>query len=164
MINTERLFIKQLSEEDTRFILELLNTEGWIKYIGNRNVNSENDAVAYIQKINQNTDITYWTVSLNQTKKSIGLVTLIKRDYLEYNDIGFAFLPDFSGKGYAYEAVNAVLRNLEEYNSLENILAITLPKNTTSIKLLEKLGFKFDRIIKQNNENLYLYNASKICV
>lgn len=159
-INTTWLFIEPLSEKDASFIFELLNTDGWIKYIGNRNINSRTDAITYIQKINENPDITYWTVTLKETRAPIGLITLIKRDYLNFNDIGFAFLPAFSQKGYAYEAAKAVLHNLAEHRMIENILAITLPENKSSIKLIEKLGLKFEKTIEHDNEKLQLYSAS----
>lgn len=92
---TDRLFIQPLSEKDVAFIYELLNSEGWIKYIGNRDFNSLVDAKAYIQKNNAVQDISYWSVSLIQSNETIGLITLIKRDYLDLKDIGFAFLPSF---------------------------------------------------------------------
>jgi RimJ/RimL family protein N-acetyltransferase len=157
-INTERVFIKPLSAKDNRFILALLNTDGWLKYIGNRNVNSEADAMAYIQKINENPNISYWVVTLKETDIAIGLITLIQRDYLPFKDIGFAFLPAFSGKGYAYEAAKGILSKMEE----KNILAITLPENKPSIKLIEKLGLKFEKIIEQDKEQLHLYSALKM--
>lgn len=98
---TDRLFIRQLSETDAGFIFELLNTESWIRYIGNRNIHSEADALAYIRKINENQNTTYYTVTLKETNTPAGLVTLIKRDYLDFRDIGFAFLPAYGGRGYA---------------------------------------------------------------
>lgn len=158
-ICTERLFIRPLSKKDAQFIFELLNTERWIRYIGNRNIHSETDALAYIRKINENPDTTYHTVTLTETNVPIGLVTLIKRDYLDFRDIGFAFLPACSGKGYAYEAAKAVLENQAKSNNAETLLAVTLPDNTASIKLIEKLGLKFDRIIERDNESLYLYST-----
>ncbi len=160
MINTERLFIERLSEKDTHFIFDLLNTDGWIRYIGNRNIHSETDALAYIEKINEDPDITYWTVTLKEANTAIGVITLIKRNYLDFNDIGFAFLPEYSNKGYAYEAAKAVLSSLSENDGIENILAITLPGNTASIRLIEKLGLLFERIIERGNEKLYLYSGS----
>jgi len=160
-ISTARLLLEPLSESDSEFIIELLNTEGWIKFIGNRNIHSIADAIAYIQKINGNKNITYWTVKLKDTKNSqIGLVTLIKRDYLEHNDIGFAFLPQFYAKGYAYEAANAVLSYLSKNKLATNILAETLPENTSSIKLLEKLGLRFEKEMEIENETLHIYEAS----
>lgn len=160
-IDTERLFVRPLCTNDAPFIVELLNTEGWLRYIGNRNVTDEVEAVAYIQRINENPDVTYWSVMLKATGMLAGLVTLIKRHYLDFHDIGFAFLPAFSGEGYAYEATKAVLVNLIKKDDLETIHAITLPDNTTSIKLLEKLGLKFESIIEPDKEPLLLYSASK---
>lgn len=157
MMKTKQLFIRRLSEKDTRFIFKLLNTEGWIRYIGNRNIHSEADALTYIQKINENPNIIYWTVVLKETNSEIGLVTLIKRDYLYFRDIGFAFLPEYSDKGYAYEASKAVLESLTE-----TILAITLPENKSSIRLIEKLGLKFEKAFKVEHENLLLYSNSNI--
>jgi [ribosomal protein S5]-alanine N-acetyltransferase len=159
ILKTERLSLQPLSENDSEFIIELLNTEGWIKYIGNRNIQSNADAIAYIQKINANKNIRYWTVKLKDTKSPIGLVTLIKRDYLEHNDIGFAFLPLFYAKGYAYEAANAVLNYLSKNKLATNILAETLPENMSSIKLLEKLGLRFEKEMEIENETLHIYGA-----
>ena len=159
-ITTERLFLEPLSESDDNFIMELLNTEGWIKYIGNRNINSKEDAIAYIQRINDNANITYWTTKLKDTKIAIGLVTLIKRDYLEHNDIGFAFLPNYSNKGYAVEATKAVLSYLVKEKSISHIFAVILPENTGSIKLIEKLGLQFEKVVKIENEVLNIYKAT----
>lgn len=154
---TERLFIRLLSEKDAQFIFELLNTERWIRYIGNRNIHSEADALAYIRKINENPHTTYYTVTLRETDTPIGLVTLIQRDYLDFRDIGFAFLSAYSGKGYAYEAAKAVLENQAERT--ETLLAVTLPDNTASIRLIEKLGLSFERSIERDKESLYLYST-----
>ncbi|MEQ1553250.1 MAG: GNAT family N-acetyltransferase [Ferruginibacter sp.] len=154
---TNRLLIEPLSDNDTDFILELVNTDGWLKFIGSRNINTKTDAVAYIQKINENQNITYWTVKLKETKGSIGIITFIKRDYLEYNDIGFAFLPKFSKKGFAFEATQKVLESLIENKKITNILATTIPENSNSIKLLEKLGFNFDKKIDIDKEILHIY-------
>lgn len=160
-INTERLFIEPLSEKDASFMFELLNTDGWIKYIGNRNINSETEALAYIKDVNEKnkkTSSDIWTVRLKETNIAIGIITFIERDYLDFNDIGFAFLPTFSNKGYAYEATKSILENL----AVETVFAITLPENKPSIKLIEKLGLKFEKIIEQDDEKLHLYGASKI--
>ncbi|MCH5685513.1 GNAT family N-acetyltransferase [Niabella sp. W65] len=59
--------------------------------------------------------------------------------------MGFAFLPQFFHKGYAFEATKAVLLALVSSKRLEIILAISLPDNNPSIKLIEKLGLKFEK-------------------
>lgn len=160
-IDTERLKITPLLDSDASFIVELLNTDGWIKNIGERNIRSEKDACEYIQKVNSNPHITYWIVKLKQEGLPIGLVTIIKRDYLPSKDVGFAFLPQFFHKGYAFEATKAVLLALVNSNGLEIILAISLPDNNPSIKLIEKLGLKFEKTINHENSILVVYKASK---
>ncbi len=160
-ITTERLTLSPLSEKDSAFVAELLNTDGWIKNIGDRNIRSEKDACEYIQKVNSNPHITYWTVKLKKEGFPIGLVTIIKRDYLPSKDVGFAFLPQFFHKGYAFEATKAVLLALVNSNGLEIILAISLPDNKSSIKLIEKLGLKFEKMINHENSVLGVYKASK---
>ncbi len=157
---TDRLLLEPLSENDGDFIIELVNTNGWLKFIGNRNIHSKIDAISYIQKIKSDQNMIYWIVKLKDTKSAIGLITLIKRDYLEYKDIGFAFLPKFSNKGDAYEATNAVLSYLVNYNTFTDILAETIPENTSSIKLLQKLGLQFEKEIEIENQILHIYRAS----
>ncbi|MEO6906138.1 MAG: GNAT family N-acetyltransferase [Ginsengibacter sp.] len=161
-IFTERLLINPLSTSDDHFILELLNTEGWIKFIGNRNIHSQTDASAYIQKILNNENLIYWIVKVKDNERAIGIVTFIKRDYLEYHDIGFAFLPEFSKKGYAYEATKAVLNKLQMDHKLTHILATTMPENKASIELLTKLGFAFEKEIEVEKETVLVYAASLI--
>jgi len=157
---TERLIIQQLTIADDNFILELVNTEGWIKFIGNRNITSKTDAGDYIQKILENKDIFYWVVKLKARQESIGIITYIKRDYLPHHDIGFAFLPGFSKKGYAYEATTAVLQKLINQPNRSYILATTVPGNINSIKLLKRIGLVFEKEIEVENETLHVYGAS----
>lgn len=159
---TERLLIESLSFTDNKFILELVNTEGWLKFIGNRNVNSEIEATGYIQKIIDNPNTDYSVVKLKEKQTTIGIITFIKRDYLEHHDIGFAFLPGFTNNGYAYEAANAVLKNLIQINNLSHILATTIPENINSIKLLKKLGLSFENEIEVDKIKLQVYGAATI--
>jgi [ribosomal protein S5]-alanine N-acetyltransferase len=164
-IVTEHLVLNQLSISDTDFIFELVNTPGWLTYIGDKKIYSTADAKEYIQKINTNQTIIYWTVKLKETHSSIGLVTFIKRDYLPYHDLGFAFLPSFNSKGYAHEAAQAVLVHLLENRAVEIILAISLPDNISSIKLLQKLGFQFKNEVQHENDVLHLYETQLLhCV
>ena len=91
-----------------------MNTPGWLKFIGERNVRSPEYALEYINRILHNENVAYWTVKLKPNSIPIGVITLIKRDYLPHHDIGFAFLPEYSGKGYAYEATSAVMHELSK--------------------------------------------------
>lgn len=156
-LKTDRLVIEPITIDDKNFIFELVNTVGWLKFIGNRNISSDTDAAAYIQKIIDNKNAAYWTVRLNDTRTPIGIVTIIKRDYLEHQDIGFAFLPGFTNHGYAYEATNAVLNDVASDSIASTILAVTIPENIDSIRLLEKLGLHFDKEIELDDEKLRIY-------
>jgi RimJ/RimL family protein N-acetyltransferase len=157
---TDRIVVDPLSLADAIFILELVNTEAWIRFIGNRHVYSQHEAIIYIQKILTDKNKKYWTVKLKDTNAAIGIVTLIKRDYLAHSDIGFAFLPDYFRNGYAYEATKVVLDNLTKNHSITQILATTLPDNMRSVKLLNKLGLCFDKEIDTGNEVLHVYSIS----
>ncbi len=156
-MTTNRLSINPLSIQDANFIYELVNMPEWKMYIGERNVNNTNDAQQYIENILVNDVVKYWTVSLNTSLAPIGIVTFIKRAYLEHHDIGFAFLKAYTRQGYAAEATLAVLTFIKSQNSHKSILAVTIPQNTNSIKLLEKLGFSFQKEIIQENEKLLVY-------
>jgi ribosomal-protein-alanine N-acetyltransferase len=159
-LTTARLLIKPLTMIDDNFILELVNTEGWIKFIGDRNIKSKVEAGEYIQKILENKNISYWVVKLKDNENKIGIVTYIKRDYLEHPDIGFAFLPNFCKKGSAYEATNAVLNQIIREGNVSHIFATTVPENIRSIKLLKRIGFAFEKEIEVEKEKLHVYGAS----
>ena len=161
MLHTERLMLSPLEETEYAFIIELLNTEGWIKFIGERNIRTKEDAVAYIQKVNNNPAIHYYTVKEKGSRVPVGLVTLIQRDYLTQPDIGFAFLPVHFGKGYAYEAARELLNDVWADEQTRQVHAVTLPHNNPSIRLVEKLGLVFDKPIEVNKETLHLYTITK---
>lgn len=159
-LTTARLLIQPLTPADNHFIFELVNTDGWLKFIGNRNVASAEEATAYIQKILAMQHVVYWVVKLKDTEEATGIVTYIQRDYLPYPDIGFAFLPRYCKQGYAYEATNAVLHQLTSEQQLTHILATTLSQNAASIKLLEKLGLNFEKEMEVEHQKLHIYGAS----
>jgi RimJ/RimL family protein N-acetyltransferase len=156
-LETERLQLGPLRITDAAFIRELLNTEGWIRFIGQRNIDSEEAAIAYIQRILGNPDITYHVIRLKGDGIPLGITTLIKRPHLEVPDIGFALLPGHEGMGYSSEAMGAVLKALEGAGTLRKVQAITLPDNARSIRLIERLGLTFRKEITQDAERLLLY-------
>lgn len=154
---TGRLVLDMLSVADVYFIFELVNTAGWKRFIGDRQVHNSEDTIAYIEKILSNTAIHYRVVRLADTGTPVGVVTLIQRDYLEYPDIGFAFLPQYAKNGYAFEASDAVLHDVCSPGKLQTVLATTIPDNSSSIQLLKKLGFAFRNEIKTGTDTLHVY-------
>lgn len=157
-LTTKRLSLNALTTEDADFLKELVNTEGWLQFIGDRNIHSKEDAIAYINRINSTPDFYYWVVQLIDTHEPIGIVSFIKRNYLAYFDIGFAFLSQHNGKGYAYEAAKEILSVVSSKPEHSIVTATTMPANISSIKLLTRLGFHFDQEIEVGCEKLHLYS------
>lgn len=158
---SERLSITALNKTDGKFLLELVNTEGWLTYIGDWNIHSHEDALNCIQKITDSSAISFWITRLRQNDAPAGIISLIKRDHLEHPDIGFAFLPSFANRGYAYEAGTAVLNHIICNTGHSAILGITIAKNIRYIKLLNKLGLRFQREAEVEKEKLQVYILSK---
>lgn len=159
-ISTQRLILNVITEEDHEFMMTLVNTEGWIKFIGDRNVHSKDEAVQYIKKVLATENLTYWVVRIKETLTPIGVISFIKRKYLDHFDIGFAFLPEFTRMGYAYEAAKEVLELVHTMPGFTTILATTIPHNVNSIRLLNKLGLHFDRTIVVDNETLNVFSTA----
>ncbi|PKL82058.1 MAG: GNAT family N-acetyltransferase [Ignavibacteriae bacterium HGW-Ignavibacteriae-3] len=156
IIETERLAISHLSLNDSEFIFRLTNDPDWLKYIGDRGIKNHDDAGKYISdKIissYNNHGFGLYLVKEKNSDSRIGICGLLKRDYLESVDIGFAFLPEFRGKGYAFESAAAVIEYGKDNFGLKKILAITQSNNNESIKLLNKLGLSFREKIKLPDE------------
>ncbi|HEY5884220.1 MAG TPA: GNAT family N-acetyltransferase [Pyrinomonadaceae bacterium] len=150
ILETDRLRLRRLAPADAWFIFELVNEPSFIQNIGDRNVRNEADAVQYIQNGPMASYERYgfglYCVELKESAVPIGICGPLKRDTLEHPDIGFAFLPRFWGQGYAIESATAVMKYSREVLGLDEIAAITTPTNEPSIKLLEKLGFKFQQV------------------
>ncbi|WP_017734029.1 GNAT family N-acetyltransferase [Nafulsella turpanensis] len=160
-LNTNRLLLDPIGLSDADFVLELVNLPDWVKYIGERQVHSLEAAKDYISKMTNNSKIKYWVVKLKEDRTAIGVVTFIKRDYLQHHDVGFAFLPNYRKQGYAYEATVAVIDDVKRNRlSHTHILATALEDNVKSIKLLEKLGFQFDTEIWVEDAGLLLYSLA----
>lgn len=166
IITTERLILREFNLHDTAFILQLLNSEGWIKYIGDRNVKTDEDAHFYLEngpiKSYIKNGFGLSLVLLKEDKTPIGMCGLIKRENFADIDIGFAFLPQYTGKGYANEIAKATLAYGFEQLKKERIVAITLPSNTNCIKLLEKIGMVYEKNIIDHEEELMLFASNQL--
>jgi RimJ/RimL family protein N-acetyltransferase len=149
LLETERLNLRELAFDDAPFILTLLNDPSFLRYINDKNVRNLEDARQYMLNGPMNSyarnGFGLYLVALKESQTPIGLCGLLKREELPDADIGFAFLPEFWGKGFAQEAAVAVMKDARERLGLTHLLAIVMPDNHASIKLLEKLGMKFER-------------------
>lgn len=152
VIETERLALRELTEDDAPFMLELLNDEAFIRNIGDRGVRTVDAARTYLRDgaIASYAQHGYglFLVELKPGGEAIGICGLVKRDYLDDPDVGFAFLPGHRDCGYGYESAAAVRDRAFDAMGARRLLAITSPDNVASIGLLGKLGFRFDRMIR----------------
>lgn len=149
---------KLLKLSDASFLKKLMNTDGWLKFIGQRNIHSIEAAESYIHGILENHSSIYWVVRKVDSKEGTGIISFIKRPELDHWDIGFAFLPEFCGNGFAYQSVKAMLEKLISLDIHTSILAITLPDNFRSIRLIHRLGFILN---KQKLDGRLVYHLSK---
>ena len=163
IIETERLRLRAVDPvEDAGFFLELFNSPGFLKYVGDRNVRTAEQALQYLndrQAMRSGHPAAgAYTVFLKETNLPIGNCGLFIRPALDYPDIGFSFLPEYEGKGYAYEATTVIL-NIAKQHQLTRVLGITVAYNDRSIRLLEKLGLTFERnfFMEGDPEELCLY-------
>lgn len=144
---TERLRLRRLELRDAAWIKRLVNEPSFIENIGDRNVKSIEDAERYLSEGPVASYAKFgfglWAVERKSDGAPLGMCGLLKRDALEHADVGFAFFPEYWGQGYALEAAKESMRFGQTTLAMPEIWAITSPANQRSIRLLEKLGFRF---------------------
>jgi RimJ/RimL family protein N-acetyltransferase len=157
IFETERLLLRELKMSDAPFIFELVNTEGWLKNIGDRNVKTINDAESFLSsgplKSYHENNFGMWLVIEKASKASIGLCGLINRPSLDDIDIGYALLPSYYKKGYAYESAQAVYNYGKEQLGINKIVGICNVDNAASIHILQKIGLQIEKKMPFNDLN-----------
>jgi ribosomal-protein-alanine N-acetyltransferase len=147
-----RVSLRRLALDDAPFIFELLNDPDFIANIADRGVRSVEDASAYIAggpiEMYEKFGFGLWCLQLKTTSTQIGICGLLKRDWLEDVDIGFALLPDFRGQGYAREAALLTLARAKEVHGIARVVAIVSPGNERSVHLLNAIGMQFERMVQ----------------
>jgi RimJ/RimL family protein N-acetyltransferase len=160
VIETERLTLRLFTKADAEFVLGLLNEPSFIQNIGDRGVRTLEDAEGYMEKGPISSYVQngfgLYVVASKVTGESIGMCGLIKRDGIEDVDIGYAFLPRFWSRGYATEAARAVMKYARDVVRLKRVVAIVDPLNQPSIRVLEKLGMRFEKMIKLAADDIEL--------
>jgi len=152
VLETERLFLRRLTMDDAQFILTLVNEPSFLRYIGDKKVRNLEDARQYMLNgpvaSYERNGFGLYLLELRDSRTPIGMCGLVKREELPDPDIGFALLPDFWNKGFAFEAAAAVLQDARDRLKLHRLLAITSIDNEASIKLLQRLGFRLERVTR----------------
>ena len=180
ILETKRLIVREIDPaSDAEFILALLNSPGFLRYIGDRGVRTAEQSTEFIEnrlrKSYRDNGFGLYAVDLKSGHEtdmpsagagslngSTGICGFVKRHGLPHADLGFAFLPQFEKKGYAFESADAVMRYGRSVLGLDRVLAITSIDNDASGRLLAKLGFKFDGLIllPHSEEQLKLFSSS----
>jgi RimJ/RimL family protein N-acetyltransferase len=163
---TNRLKLRHIDTKDAPFILGLLNDPAFLQYVGDKEVRDLGSAKTYILEgpVASYKTLGYglYLIELNKSGKSIGICGLLKRDFLDHAEIGFALMPEYCGYGYAFESAQATVELARDKLRLAQIVAITASDNARSIKLLEKLGMSFDKHIELpvSNKKVNLYSVN----
>lgn len=162
VLETERLTLREITTNDAAFLLGLLNEPSFIQNIGDKKVRTVDDARLYalngpIASYKQH-GFGLYLVALKETGQPIGICGLVKRDALPDADIGYAFLPAYWRKGYALEATTATKQYALTVLGRRELLAIVNAENASSIRVLEKIGFKFKRMVRMTPD------APEICL
>jgi RimJ/RimL family protein N-acetyltransferase len=152
VLETDRLSLRLLNEDDASFILRLVNEPSWLRFIGDKGVRSLEDARGYLRNGPLDMYARYgfglYLVVRKDDSMPLGMCGLLKRDSLPDVDIGFAFVPEAWGRGYAFESAAAVLAKGRDEFGLRRIVAVTSLDNASSIRVLEKIGLSFERVIE----------------
>lgn len=150
-IITERLILNPFGISDAPFVNQLLNSPSYLKNIGDRKVRSDEQAALYIKEkiipAYEKDGFGFYLVRLRHMDFPIGLCGMTKRDHLEHIDLGFGFLEEYQGQGYAYESSFAVMNHAKQYHDVSVLSAVTTQENLLSRRLLEKLDFTVDKSI-----------------
>jgi RimJ/RimL family protein N-acetyltransferase len=156
-INTERLSIRPFTFDDAPFILRLLNEPSFIENIVDKGVRDLEGARSYLREgpmaSYERHGFGLWRVGLAGADTPIGMAGLLKRDFLDAIDIGYALLPEFCGAGYAFEATSAVLNHAGRQLGAKRVVAIVAGHNRPSLKLLKKLGFRSEGTVRIPGED-----------
>lgn len=165
VLETRRLRLRELHAGDAGFIYELLNDPDFLRHIGDRGVHSHEDALRYIADGPRTSYASrgwgLWAVERRDDGVLVGMCGLVSRDSLPGPDLGYAYLPAFRGQGYAFEAAAATLDFAFTRAGLDRVLAIVTPANAGSVRVLEKLGMRRERMQSFGGEPLAVYAVDR---
>ncbi len=156
VLETDRLVLRRFVLTDAGFIFALLNSPNWLAFLGDRGIRTLQDAENYLltgslKSYTQN-GFGFYAVVEKATQATIGMCGLIKRDFLEQADLGYAFLPEYTGKGFAAEAAAATVEYALNTLNFKQLLAVVNPANEASVRLLCKIGMQFERMMPFENQ------------
>ena len=156
VLETDRLALRKITRADAPFILEMLNDPAFLQFVGDRKVRTIEDAERYIERGPTATYETlgfgYYIVELKHDAIPVGMCGLRTREGLDDVDLGYAFLAAHRGRWYGEEAAGGLLKFAREVIGLPRVSAICSPGNVASIRVLQKIGFRYQNDIRLPGE------------
>jgi [ribosomal protein S5]-alanine N-acetyltransferase len=165
-LTTPRLTLRRLDFDDAPFLVGLLNQPSFLANIGDRGVRDIDSAHRYLREgpmgMYEQHGFGLWHVSRRSDGVAVGLCGLLRRDILPDVDVGYAFLPEYWGRGFAFEAAEATVRHAAERFGLKRVIGVVAEGNTPSIRVLEKLGMSYERMVsmRPGEPDVRLYGRS----
>ena len=164
IFKTSRLTISKISTGDLDKLAPILSDESTMKYSGT-GVQSKDQMLSYIQNCAiqyRENGFGHWAIFLTETNELVGLCGLNKHqvDEEECFHINYRLGSRYQGNGIATEAANGLIHYCTTSLSINNLSAIIEPSNTSSIKVIERLGFKFYKKTTFKNLNVNVYQVS----
>lgn len=160
VLQTDRLALREMESRDAPFIVELLTDPSFLANIGDRGVHDLDSARTYIARWKTNyarDGYGLWLVERRDTGETVGMCGIVRRDTLPAPDIGYALLPRHWSKGYAVEACAAVRDHAMRTLGLPRLLAIVAPGNAASVKVLDRIGLRFQDTVRVGEDDLQLF-------
>ena len=157
-LRTDRLTLRWLTLDDAGLMLAVWNDPAFVRFVGDRGIRTVEQAQQTMRErvLSQyeNRGFGPYRVALaNAEDTPVGICGLFCREHLDDVDIGFALLPEFRGKGYAFEAAQSVTAHAGGVLGLDRLTAIVSPDNVASVRLIGKVGMEFERMHRMPDED-----------
>lgn len=153
-LETERLKLRRLEQSDVNTVFALRSNPEIMKYIPVPLTQSIEEAEAYICSIDkrmENKECVNWAITLKDSGVMIGTIGFYRMKLEHYRaEAGYMILPQFNGKGYVTEALNAIIEYGFSTMKLHSLEALIDPANIGSMKVLEKCGFEKEAHFKEH--------------
>lgn len=147
ILETNRLILRELNIDDAKNFYELNLNPNVVKYTGDKAFANVAEAQIFLNnyKDYEINGFGRWAVIDKSNGEFLGWCGLKYVQELNETDIGFRFFEKHWGKGFATESAKACLEFGFEKLKLKSIVGRAMAKNIASIKVLEKLGLKYER-------------------
>lgn len=169
-IETDEIKLRQLTNNDAYDVFEMLSNPKVVRFDRLNAITKSEHAFLFINAANKSFENKIgmrFAIELKAINKAIGTCGFIVNKNDAWVRIGFQISEKFWHKGYGFKAIKLLVKFIFENTPSVRIEAYTLPQNVASSKLLEKLGFTNEGLIrnymffKQKHNTMLLYSLIK---